>query len=51
MTQEKLAGLSNITRVNLSLIETGKAEPGLRTVALIARALNMKPSELLEGIE
>jgi len=50
MSQESLAGLANLGRINLSRIENGKAEPGLRTLGNIARALDISLSELLEGI-
>jgi transcriptional regulator with XRE-family HTH domain len=50
MTQEILSGMAGISRANLSLIENGKAEPGLRTLVNIARAMNVTVSELLEGV-
>lgn len=51
ISQEMLAGHSGISRVNLSRIENGKAEPGLRTLKDIARALDMKLAELLVGVD
>jgi transcriptional regulator with XRE-family HTH domain len=51
MSQEQLAGQAGLSRVGLSNIETGKAEPGLRTIGDLARVLGIKASELLEGID
>lgn len=50
MNQETLAGLAKLGRISLSRIENGKAEPGLRTLVNLARALDVTVSELLEGI-
>jgi len=36
---------------SVSLLETGKQQPTLSTLNNIARALNIKPSELLRLIE
>jgi transcriptional regulator with XRE-family HTH domain len=50
MSQDMLADLTGINRVNLSRIENGKAMPGLKTIADLAKALGITPSELLDGI-
>lgn len=51
ISQEMLAGHSGISRVNLSRIENGKAEPGLRTLTAIARALDVKLRDMVDGID
>lgn len=50
VSQATLADLSAISRINLSRIENGHAEAGIRTLARIARALDVTLSELLQGI-
>lgn len=42
MKQDELAKRSNIPQPNISLIERGKANPSLMTIARIADALNMR---------
>ena len=42
MKQEELAKRSNISQPNISLIERGKANPSLLTIARIADALHTK---------
>lgn len=51
VTQEVLSAQAGITRINLSRIENGKAEPGLRTLADLAHALGIKLSELLQAVD
>jgi len=51
VTQEVLSGQADLTQTSLSNIETGKAEPGLRTLAAIAKALGVSLVELLDGVE
>ena len=50
ISQEVLAGLADIDRSNISRIESGRAEPGLRTVQRIAAALGVKLTDLLSGL-
>jgi transcriptional regulator with XRE-family HTH domain len=50
MPQVVLAELSGIERSNLSKIENGRQEPGLRTLYRIALALNVSMAQLLEGV-
>lgn len=51
ISQTVLADRAAISRINLSRIENGKAEAGLRTIANLARAMDMKMAELLDGID
>jgi len=51
MYQVDLAEMAGLTRKSLSSIENGKAEPGLRTLAAIAKALDVSLVELLAGVE
>jgi transcriptional regulator with XRE-family HTH domain len=51
ISQLTLAGLSGLSRVNLSRIENGKAEAGLRTLHRIAGALNVKLGELMSTVD
>lgn len=51
VSQEKLAELSGLHRTTLGTIENGKTSPTLDSVAKIAKALNVKMSELLEGLD
>ncbi len=50
-SQELLSGLAGIGRTHLSAIERGTRRPTLETFALIAWALEMKPSALMAEIE
>lgn len=49
VTQEKLAELTNLDRVAIANIETGKRRPTLTTVYKIAVALNITLKELFES--
>ena len=51
ITQEVLSARAGIARINLSRIENGKAEPGLRTLADLAAALGVKLAELLMMVD
>jgi len=46
-----LAEKASITRSNLSLIENGHAEAGIRTLYAIAKALDVTLIELLDGVK
>ena len=50
-SQEVLAGRADINRSYLGEIERGAAVPSLVTIAKLARALNVRPSSLLERCE
>jgi len=51
LSQEKFAEKVGLSMRSVSLLETGKQQPTLSTLNNIARALNIKPSELLRLIE
>lgn len=47
ISQESLSAQAALSRINLSRIENGKAEAGLRTLYDIARALNVKIADIV----
>jgi transcriptional regulator with XRE-family HTH domain len=49
LTQAELSVGVGIFRTYLSRIESGKANPTLSVIALLANRLNVTPSELLKG--
>jgi transcriptional regulator with XRE-family HTH domain len=51
LSQEALALASDRHRTYISLLERGVASPSLRTIASLAEALKVKPSEILRRIE
>lgn len=51
MSQEQLGLESGIQRNFISLIETGQNQPTVTTMFRLARALNVKPSELIAQVE
>ncbi len=50
LTQEQVALASGIPQAHYSRIETGKRDPGIRTLLRIARALKTTPADLLHGV-
>jgi transcriptional regulator with XRE-family HTH domain len=50
LSQERLAGLSNIPRPNLSDIEKGKRDVTLSTIRSLADALGVRPGTLVDGV-
>ncbi len=50
-SQEALAFDAGIHRTYVSLIERGRKSPTLTIIAKLAKALNMRPSELLRRVE
>ncbi len=50
LTQEGLARRAGISRPNLSAIERGKREVGLKTLRALAMALGVQPGILVEGM-
>lgn len=51
MSQVELANLCEFERGNMTRIEKGNTNPTLITILKIAKALNVKPSDLLEGLD
>ena len=51
MSQEALGNASGLHRTEISLLERHARDPRLDTLVKLARALNIPPSHLLEGIE
>ena len=49
-SQEALADASGPHCTEISLIERGGREPRLTTIVRLARALKVKPADLLEGV-
>lgn len=47
LTQQDLADLSGIHRVNLSKLENGKLDIGVSSLRRLADALELEPSQLL----
>lgn len=50
ISQEDLAEICGLHRTYISSVERGERNISLVNIAVIARALSMTPSELLEGI-
>jgi transcriptional regulator with XRE-family HTH domain len=50
LSQEALGFKCGLHPTEISRLERAKREPRLGTIVVIARALELKPSELLEGI-
>jgi transcriptional regulator with XRE-family HTH domain len=50
LTQEQVALASGIPQAHYSRIETGKRDPGIRTLIRIAKALKTTPAELLRNV-
>ncbi len=51
LSQERLASLARLHRTEVSLLERAEREPRLTTIVRLARALDVPPAELFEGIE
>lgn len=50
LSQEALGALCELDRTEISLLERGLRFPRLDTLVKLARALQLSPSELLDGI-
>jgi transcriptional regulator with XRE-family HTH domain len=50
LSQEQLGDRAGIHRTEVSLLERGAREPRLSTIVKLARALAVRPAELLRGI-
>ncbi len=51
LSQAELAKASQVDRTFISLMERGIRQPSLTTVFHLARALKLKPSELVSQVE
>ena len=51
LSQEALAGICNLHRTYIGLIERGERSLSIPTIELIARALEVSPAKLFEGVE
>jgi len=51
LSQEELADVSGLHRTYIGSIERGERNVSLQNIVLIARALSVSPSILLDGIE
>jgi len=50
LSQEKLGQMCELDRTEISLLERGLRFPRLDTLVKLARALELEPGRLLEGI-
>ena len=50
LSQDRLARACRLHRTEISLLERGAREPRLGTIVRIARALDVPPAELLDGV-
>lgn len=50
LSQEALADRCQLHRTEISLLERAAREPRLATIVKLARALEIAPADLLEGI-
>jgi transcriptional regulator with XRE-family HTH domain len=50
LSQEALGELSGLHRTEISLLERAGREPRLSTIVRIARALEVAPARLLDGV-
>ena len=48
LSQRALANLSKVSFVTIARLETGKYDPRLSSLRLLAKALNVKVSQLLD---
>lgn len=51
LTQEKIADAAGMQTSYYSRLERAAVEPGIRTLARVARALKVTPAQLMEGVE
>jgi transcriptional regulator with XRE-family HTH domain len=50
LSQEELGEASGLHRTEISLLERSGREPRLRTIVRLARALKVRPADLLENV-
>ncbi len=51
LSQEELGFESGYHRTYISLLERGQKNPSLKTIFQLAKALKVRPSEMIQGIE
>ena len=51
MSQEEFAAVCDLHRTYISSLESGSRNPTLTTLHKISKALNLKISDLVEGID
>lgn len=51
MTQDQVAVLSGIDSSNVRAYESGRSTPNIQSLIRIAKALGVKPADLLDGVE
>ena len=51
LSQERLAHRAGLNMTHVARIERGEREPGVRTVAKLAKGLNISAAVLFEGID
>ncbi len=51
LTQDQLAELVKTSKANISRLENGHQMPRASTILELAKALNVKPEELVEWVE
>lgn len=50
LSQEALGDLCGLHRTEISFLERAQREPRLSTIVKLAKALKIKPSDLLKGL-
>jgi XRE family transcriptional regulator, fatty acid utilization regulator len=51
LSQEALGAKAGLHRTEISLLERAGREPRLSTMVAIARALGVRPADLLDGVD
>jgi DNA-binding XRE family transcriptional regulator len=51
LSQEALAAAARLHRTEISLLERSERDPRLTTVVRLARALHVRPADLVDGID
>lgn len=51
LSQEALGDVAGLHTTEISRLERGVRDPRLSTIVRVARALRVRPAELLDGIE
>ena len=51
LTQERLAELSELHMTDVGRIERAERDPGVRTIAKLAKGLGVSPAQLFESID